>query len=96
MQEQNIPIDIHIGKLLEWLVSRRIISKDWHKQIPNVRNKIGNAMNDMPSHEDLLILLSGARKYFAINIRKSNVQLQVSIFLLQTFIIIIAFKLLTF
>lgn len=61
LQEQNIPIDIHIGKLLDWLVSRRIISKNWHTQIPNIRNKIGNAMNDMPSHEDLIILLSGAR-----------------------------------
>lgn len=61
LQEQNIPIDIHIGKLLEWLVSRRIVSKNWHIQIPNIRNKIGNAVQDMPSHEDLLLLLSGAR-----------------------------------
>lgn len=60
-QEQNIPIDIHIGKLLEWLVSRRIVPKNWHTQIPNIRNKIGTAMNDMPSNEDLIILLSGAR-----------------------------------
>lgn len=62
MQEQNIPIDIHIGKLLEWLVSRRIVHKNWHIKVPEIRSKISNAVNDMPSHEDLVKLLSGTRK----------------------------------
>lgn len=61
-QEQHIPIDIHIGKLLEWLISRRLVPKHWHTRIPEIRNKIANAVNDMPSHEELVKLLSGARK----------------------------------
>lgn len=62
LQEQNIPIDIHIGKLLEWLISRHIVGKNWHMQIPEIRNKIAHAINDMPSHEQLVKLLSGTRK----------------------------------
>lgn len=62
-KEQNIPIDIHIGKLLEWLVSRHIVAKNWHTRIPEVRNKISHAINDMPAHEQLVKLLSGTRKH---------------------------------
>ena len=63
MNESDIPIDIHTGKLQEWLVSRRVVGKDWHKVIPEIRNKINNAIKDMPEHEELVKLLSGARKY---------------------------------
>ncbi|XP_031638387.1 CDK5RAP3-like protein [Contarinia nasturtii] len=64
MNEQNIPIDIHIGKLLEWLVSRHIVSKTWHTRIPEIRNKIAHAINDMPSHEQLVKLLSGTHIHY--------------------------------
>uniref|UniRef100_A0A1B0GNA4 Uncharacterized protein n=1 Tax=Phlebotomus papatasi TaxID=29031 RepID=A0A1B0GNA4_PHLPP len=65
MDEQDIPIDIHTGKLQEWLVSRRVVGKDWHKAIPDIRNKINNAIRDMPAHEELVKLLSGAHiNYF--------------------------------
>ncbi|XP_055320971.1 CDK5RAP3-like protein [Sitodiplosis mosellana] len=64
MNEQNIPIDIHIGKLLEWLVSRHIVAKNWHTRIPEIRNKIGHAINDMPSHEQLVKLLSGTHIHY--------------------------------
>lgn len=63
MNESDIPIDIHTGKLQEWLVSRRVVAKDWHKGIPEIRSKINNAIKDMPEHEELVKLLSGARKY---------------------------------
>ncbi|GJQ77860.1 hypothetical protein Trydic_g16114 [Trypoxylus dichotomus] len=33
MDEQNIPIDINTNKLLEWLISRRHVNKDWHTNI---------------------------------------------------------------
>ncbi|GAB0096521.1 CDK5RAP3-like protein [Sergentomyia squamirostris] len=65
MDEQDIPIDIHTGKLQEWLVSRRVVGKEWHKIIPDIRNKINNAIRDMPAHDDLVKLLSGAHiNYF--------------------------------
>lgn len=63
LQEQNIPIDIHIGKLLEWLTSRHIVGKNWHTKITEIRNRIAHAINDMPSHDELVKLLSGTRTY---------------------------------
>ncbi|XP_058058202.1 CDK5RAP3-like protein [Anopheles bellator] len=65
MNEADIPIDIHAGKLLDWLVSRRIVDKNWHLHIRNIRNKISEAITDMPAHDELLKLLSGAHiNYF--------------------------------
>lgn len=59
MDEQNIHIDINTNKLLEWLISRRHISKDWHANIIKVREKINNAIQDMPVHDGIVKLLSG-------------------------------------
>uniref|UniRef100_A0A182ITW4 Uncharacterized protein n=1 Tax=Anopheles atroparvus TaxID=41427 RepID=A0A182ITW4_ANOAO len=65
MNEADIPIDILAGKLLDWLVSRRIVDKNWHLHVRNIRNKISNAITDMPAHDELLQLLSGAHiNYF--------------------------------
>uniref|UniRef100_A0A182NBZ5 Uncharacterized protein n=1 Tax=Anopheles dirus TaxID=7168 RepID=A0A182NBZ5_9DIPT len=65
MNEADIPIDIHAAKLLDWLISRRIVDKNWHLHIRNIRNKISNAITDMPEHDELLQLLSGAHiNYF--------------------------------
>ncbi|XP_066147932.1 CDK5 regulatory subunit-associated protein 3 [Euwallacea fornicatus] len=58
MDEQNIPIDINTTKLLEWLVSRRHIPKDWQTNILNVREKINNAIQNMPVHEGIVKLVS--------------------------------------
>ncbi|XP_076625123.1 CDK5 regulatory subunit-associated protein 3 isoform X1 [Colletes latitarsis] len=60
MEEQNIPIDINTGKLLEWLISRRHCNKDWHTKILLIREKINNAIQDMPAHNEIAKLLSGA------------------------------------
>ncbi|XP_060802008.1 CDK5 regulatory subunit-associated protein 3 [Amyelois transitella] len=59
MDESNIPIDINIGKLQDWLVSRRHVNKEWQKNIIAVREKINNAIQDMPAHDDIASLLSG-------------------------------------
>ncbi|KOC65049.1 CDK5 regulatory subunit-associated protein 3, partial [Habropoda laboriosa] len=58
--EQNIPIDINAGKLLEWLVNRRHCNKDWHVTVLIIREKINNAIQDMPVHEGIAKLLSGS------------------------------------
>lgn len=60
MEEQNIPIDINSGKLLDWLINRRHCGKDWHSKILTVREKISNAIQDMPVHDDIAKLLSGS------------------------------------
>ncbi|XP_013166612.1 PREDICTED: CDK5RAP3-like protein [Papilio xuthus] len=60
MDESNIPIDINIGKLQDWLVSRRHVNKEWQKNIIAVREKINNAIQDMPVHDDIATLLSGS------------------------------------
>lgn len=60
MEEQNISIDINTGKLLEWLISRRHCNKDWHTKILIIREKINNAIQDMPAHDGIAKLLSGA------------------------------------
>ncbi|XP_055595239.1 CDK5RAP3-like protein [Uranotaenia lowii] len=65
MNEADIPIDIHAGKLLDWLVSRRIVDKNWHLNVRDVRSKISNALTDMPAHDGLVQLLKGAHiNYF--------------------------------
>lgn len=59
MDEQDIPIDISTNKLLDWLISRRHINKDWQSNVLKVREKINNAIQDMPEHKDIVNLLSG-------------------------------------
>ncbi|XP_018335981.1 CDK5 regulatory subunit-associated protein 3 [Agrilus planipennis] len=59
MDEQHIPIDINTNKILDWLISRRHVSKDWQNNILNIREKINAAIQDMPVHEGIIKLLSG-------------------------------------
>lgn len=59
MDEQNIPIDINTTKLLDWLVSRRHIPKDWQERVLKIREKINNAIQDMPEHDGIVKLVSG-------------------------------------
>ncbi|KAJ1520518.1 hypothetical protein ONE63_003641 [Megalurothrips usitatus] len=59
MQEQFIPIDIHTNKLPDWLVSRRHCIRDWQPRVQTIREKINNAIQDMPVHEGITRLLSG-------------------------------------
>ncbi|KAL6265628.1 hypothetical protein P5V15_002422 [Pogonomyrmex californicus] len=60
MQEQDIPIDINAGKLSDWLINRRHCKKDWHTNILTIREKINNAIQNMPAHDGIASLLSGA------------------------------------
>ncbi|CAL1265495.1 unnamed protein product [Larinioides sclopetarius] len=59
MNEQDIPIDIHLNKLLDWLISRRICPRDWQKNIITARQNINNAIQDMPAVDEIANLLSG-------------------------------------
>ncbi|XP_068216129.1 CDK5 regulatory subunit-associated protein 3 [Palaemon carinicauda] len=59
MDEQDIPIDIHATKLVDWLVSRRHVQKNWPDFVQAIREKINNAIQDMPEHPEVTRLLSG-------------------------------------
>ncbi|GMR59348.1 hypothetical protein PMAYCL1PPCAC_29543, partial [Pristionchus mayeri] len=59
MDDSDIPIDIHSGKLLDWLVSRRHVAKDWQKKVVQVREKMAHAILDMPENERIVELLRG-------------------------------------
>lgn len=59
MDEQQLPIDIHLPKLVDWLVSRRHVQKDWQTEVQAVRIKINAAIQDMPEHPEVTRLLSG-------------------------------------
>lgn len=65
MNEQDIPIVLNTEKLSEFLITRRIVNKNWTNAIQNIRNLIGNSVQDMPENLDLIKLLSGAHiNYF--------------------------------
>ncbi|KAH8314316.1 hypothetical protein KR059_000988, partial [Drosophila kikkawai] len=57
-QESEIPIDIHTLKLQDWLISRRIVPKNVQQEIRDIHTKISNALQDMPSNEQLIKLLA--------------------------------------
>jgi len=59
MGDGSMPIDIHTGKLVEWLISRRHVNRDWPDHVQKVREKINNAIQDMPEHPEIIKLLSG-------------------------------------
>ncbi|XP_014666357.1 PREDICTED: CDK5 regulatory subunit-associated protein 3-like isoform X3 [Priapulus caudatus] len=58
-QIENLPIDIHSNKLLDWLISRRHCEKQWQKAALVIREKINNAIQDMPAVEEITQLLTG-------------------------------------
>lgn len=60
---ENLPIDIHSNKLLDWLISRRHCTKDWQDKVNEVRKKIRHAIQDMPKDEKIVSILSG-EQYF--------------------------------
>ncbi|KAM3923940.1 CDK5 regulatory subunit-associated protein 3 [Leptodactylus fuscus] len=56
---QNVPIDIQTSKLLDWLVDRRHCTLKWQSKVLQIREKVNQALQDMPEHEDIRNLLSG-------------------------------------
>lgn len=61
MEEQRkLPIDIQTSKLLDWLVDRRHCKLKWQNSGLEIREKINNAIQDMPENEEIKQLLSGS------------------------------------
>ncbi|KAI5103298.1 CDK5 regulatory subunit-associated protein 3, partial [Silurus meridionalis] len=57
---QNLPIDIHTSKLLDWLVDRRHCTLKWQNAVKCIREKINAALQDMPENEEIKQLLMGS------------------------------------
>lgn len=55
-----MPIDIHYNKLLDWLQSRRHCTSSWQQPAVSIREKINNAIQDMPPVEEIRLLLEGS------------------------------------
>lgn len=73
-----MPIDIHTNKLSDWLISRRHCSREWQTQILTIREKINNAIQDMPVHEGITKLLSGICKFTTFNLVVSDILIVVT------------------
>ncbi|KAF2347949.1 CDK5 regulatory subunit-associated protein 3 [Trinorchestia longiramus] len=56
---EELPIDIHLNKLVHFVVSRQHAKKDWAETARVVREKINAAIQDMPEHPEITKLLSG-------------------------------------
>ncbi|CAF0731185.1 unnamed protein product [Brachionus calyciflorus] len=62
--DSQLPIDIHLTKLLDWILDRRHCPRDWQKNVLPVRNKINQAIQDMPEHPEITSLLSGSSIHY--------------------------------
>lgn len=71
--DSNYPIDIHIHKLLDWLISRKICDSGWITDIKAVRDKICHALEDMPEHKDIAQLLSGSYLHYFYAVQIVNI-----------------------
>uniref|UniRef100_A0A6M2DTP2 Putative cdk5 activator-binding protein n=1 Tax=Xenopsylla cheopis TaxID=163159 RepID=A0A6M2DTP2_XENCH len=60
MLEADIPIDIHSSKLMDWLINRKHVKPDWNNNLGIIRQKIDEAVNNIPKNTDISCLLSGA------------------------------------
>ncbi|XP_022286338.1 CDK5 regulatory subunit-associated protein 3-like [Crassostrea virginica] len=56
---ENLPIDIHYNKLQDWLINRRHCIQEWPARAVAIREKINEALVDMPKHPKMLELLEG-------------------------------------
>lgn len=61
MEGQNLlPIDIQCTKLVDWLIDRRHCNIKWQTSAEIVKEKIANALQDMPSTPEMKKLLEGS------------------------------------
>ncbi|XP_078488431.1 CDK5 regulatory subunit-associated protein 3 [Ciona intestinalis] len=58
--EALIPIDIQCNKLVDWLVDRRHCNIKWQMAAEVVKEKISDALQDMPNTEEMQKLLKGS------------------------------------
>ena len=49
MADDDLPIDVHYDKLIDWLVDRKKVSKDWRKKLAGVHAKLSELARDLPN-----------------------------------------------
>ena len=47
---------------VDWLIKRRHCKQNWQEAALVIREKINNAIQDMPAHDDITKLLTGTCK----------------------------------
>ncbi len=60
----KLPIDIHLTKLLDWIIDHRNCPRDWQKSVTPIRSKINLAIQDMPENAEITSLLSGSSIHY--------------------------------
>jgi len=58
--EEREQLDVNYAKLLEWLMDRKIVDKDWNNQMIAVRTKITKALEGIPSNAEVGVLPSAS------------------------------------
>jgi len=48
----------------DWLINRRHCPAEWQKAAIQIREKINNAIQDMPAVDEITNLLQGTRQFF--------------------------------
>ena len=48
MADDELPIDVHYDKLIDWLVDRKKVSKDWRKKLASVHAKLSERTRELP------------------------------------------------
>ena len=48
MADDDLPIDVHYDKLIDWLVDRKKVSKDWRKKLAGVHAKLSELARELP------------------------------------------------
>ncbi|CAF1672206.1 unnamed protein product, partial [Didymodactylos carnosus] len=59
-ENQLLSIDIHLSKLVDWLVDRRHCPKDWSERALAIRSKIQHSIQDMPENDEIKRLLGSS------------------------------------
>jgi len=57
----ELPIDIHYAKLLDWLLDRRKVPSGWHEGIRSVRFKVNESLADLPADDDEVLTIVGGQ-----------------------------------
>ena len=48
MADDDLPIDVHYDKLIDWLVDRKKVAKDWRKKLACVHAKLSELARELP------------------------------------------------
>ncbi|KAK2142743.1 hypothetical protein LSH36_919g01019 [Paralvinella palmiformis] len=75
MSADDLPIDIHYNKLLDWLINRRHCQLQWQAGALAIREKINTAIQDMPPVNEITELLRGTSEAGQMLMRNVNYEI---------------------